>query len=183
MHVNVSGNDIAHPAFVARVTAALVDARLQPQHLTLELTENILMTRLEAALPMLKELRGLGVCLSVDDFGTGYSSLQHLSSLPVTSLKIDRAFIWALQSGSNEAAVVRAVIMLGKSLGKAIIAEGIETEDQLEQLRQMGCDAGQGYHLSRPLAAELIDQLLDSMAAAAAPGPAMRHSQRAALLH
>ena len=183
MHVNVSGNDIAHPAFVARVTAALVDARLQPQHLTLELTENILMTRLEAALPMLKELRDLGVCLSVDDFGTGYSSLQHLSSLPVNSLKIDRAFISELHSGSNEAAVVRAVIMLGKSLGKAIIAEGIETEDQLEQLRQMGCEAGQGYHLSRPLAADLIDQLLDSMAAAAAPGPAMRHSQRAALLH
>ena len=183
MHVNVSGNDIAHPAFVARVSAALVDAGLQPQHLTLELTENILMTRLEAALPMLKELRDLGVCLSVDDFGTGYSSLQHLSSLPVNSLKIDRAFISELHSGSNEAAVVRAVIMLGKSLGKAIIAEGIETEDQLEQLRQMGCEAGQGYHLSRPLAAGLICQLLDSMAAAAAPGPAMRHSERAALLH
>ena len=183
MHVNVSGNDIAHPAFVARVTAALVDAGLQSQHLTLELTENILMTRLEAALPMLKELRGLGVCLSVDDFGTGYSSLQHLSSLPVNSLKIDRAFISEMTSDSNESAVVRAVIMLGKSLGKAIIAEGIETEDQLEQLRQMGCQAGQGYHLSRPLAAELIDQLLDGLASKAAPKPAMRHSERAALLH
>ena len=183
MHVNVSGNDIAHPAFVARVTAALVDARLQPQHLTLELTENILMKRLEAALPMLKELRRLGVCLSVDDFGTGYSSLQHLSSLPVNSLKIDRAFISELRIGSNEAAVVRAVIMLGKSLGKAIIAEGIETEEQLEQLREMGCDAGQGYHLSRPLAAELIGKLLDSMTSADSPAPAMRHSERAALLH
>jgi diguanylate cyclase (GGDEF)-like protein len=183
MHVNVSGNDIAHPGFVARVTAALVDARLQPQHLVLELTENILMQRLEAALPMLGELRRLGVCLSVDDFGTGYSSLQHLSSLPVNSLKIDRAFIAELHRGSNEAAVVRAVILLGKSLGKAIIAEGIETEEQLEQLREMGCEAGQGYHLSRPLAAELIDKLLDSRVALAAPAPAMRHSERAALLH
>ncbi len=183
MHVNVSGNDIAHPAFVARVTAALVDARLQPQYLTLELTENILMKRLEAALPMLKELRRLGVCLSVDDFGTGYSSLQHLSSLPVNSLKIDRAFIAALHNGSNEAAVVRAVIMLGKSLGKAIIAEGIETEDQLDQLRQMGCESGQGYHLSRPLASPAIEALLDRTAVSANSGPAMRHSQPAALLH
>jgi diguanylate cyclase (GGDEF)-like protein/PAS domain S-box-containing protein len=183
MHVNVSGNDIAHPAFVARVTSALVDARLQPQHLTLELTENILMKRLEAALPMLKELRRLGVCLSVDDFGTGYSSLQHLSNLPVNSLKIDRAFISKMHDDSNEAAIVRAVIMLGKSLGKVIIAEGIETEDQLEQLRQMGCEGGQGYLLSRPLGAELIDQLLDGLASKAAPEPAMRHSERAALLH
>ena len=183
MNVNVSGNDIAHPGFVARVTAALVDARLQPQHLTLELTENILMKRLEAALPMLKELRRLGVGLSVDDFGTGYSSLQHLSSLPVNSLKIDRGFIAELHSGSNEAAVVRAIILLGKSLGKAIIAEGIETEEQLEQLREMGCEVGQGYHLSRPLPAELIDKMLRSMAAPAAPAPAMRHSERAALLH
>ena len=183
MNVNVSGNDVAHPGFVARVTAALVDARLQPQHLTLELTENILMKRLEAALPMLKELRRLGVGLSVDDFGTGYSSLQHLSSLPVNSLKIDRGFIAQLHSGSNEAAVVRAVILLGKSLGKAIIAEGIETEEQLEQLREMGCEVGQGYHLSRPLPAESIDKMLRSMAAPAAPAPAMRHSERAALLH
>ena len=183
MNVNVSGNDIAHPGFVARVTAALVDARLQPQHLTLELTENILMKRLEAALPMLKELRRLGVGLSVDDFGTGYYSLQHLSSLPENSLKIDRGFIAELHSGSNEAAVVRAIILLGKSLGKAIIAEGIETEEQLEQLREMGCEVGQGYHLSRPLPAELIDKMLRSMAAPAAPAPAMRHSERAALLH
>ena len=113
MHVNVSGNDIAHPGLVARVTGALVEARLQPQHLTLELTENILMERLEAALPKLTELRGLGVNLSVDDFGTGYSSLRHLSTLPVNSLKIDRAFIADLQRGSDEAAVVRAIVMLG----------------------------------------------------------------------
>ena len=110
-------------------------------------------------------------------------SLQHLSSLPVNSLKIDRGFISELHSGSNEAAVVRAIILLGKSLGKAIIAEGIETEEQLEQLREMGCEVGQGYHLSRPLPAELIDKMLRSMAAPAAPAPAMRHSERAALLH
>jgi diguanylate cyclase (GGDEF)-like protein/PAS domain S-box-containing protein len=166
MHINVSGNDIAHGALVARVRAAIDDAGLQPPHVTLELTENILMERLESALPMLTELRRLGVGLSVDDFGTGYSSLRHLSSLPVNSLKIDRAFIADLQRGSNEAAVVRAIVLLGNSLGKSIIAEGIETPAQLEQLLQMGCPAGQGFHLSRPLAPEAIEQLLDDAVAA-----------------
>ena len=165
MHVNASGNDIAHPGLVARVTAALVEARLEPQHLTLELTENILMERLEAALPKLTELRRLGVNLSVDDFGTGYSSLRHLSSLPVNSLKIDRAFVADLQRGSDEAAVVRAIVMLGNSLGKSIIAEGIETAAQMELLQRMGCNAGQGYHLSRPLAPELVDKMLAGLVA------------------
>ena len=160
MHVNVSGNDIAHAGFVSRVTAALVEARLQPQYLSLELTENILMERLEAALPTLTELCRLGIALSVDDFGTGYSSLRHLSSLPVSSLKIDRAFVADLQRNSNEAAVVRAIVLLGRTLGKSIIAEGIETADEMEQLRQMGCMIGQGFHMSRPLAAGLIDEML-----------------------
>ena len=163
MHVNVSGNDIAHAAFVARVTSTLVEARLQPQHLCLELTENILMERLEAALPTLTEVCRLGVGLSVDDFGTGYSSLRHLSSLPVSSLKIDRAFVADLRRGSNEAAVVRAIVLLGNTLGKSIIAEGIETLDEMEQLRQMGCTLGQGFHLSRPLPSHQIDEMLNRL--------------------
>jgi diguanylate cyclase (GGDEF)-like protein/PAS domain S-box-containing protein len=165
MHVNVSGNDIAHPGMLARVNTALAEARLAPRHLTLELTENILMERLEGALPMLSELRRLGVGLSVDDFGTGYSSLRHLSSLPVSSLKIDRAFVADLQRGSDEAAVVRAIVLLGNSLGKLIIAEGIETSAQMDQLRQMGCTSGQGFHLARPLASARVDRLLDEISA------------------
>ncbi len=183
MHVNVSSNDIAHAGFVARVKAPLAAACLQPQHLTIELTENILMERLEAALPMLAELRRCGVGLSVDDFGTGYSSLRHLSSLPVNSLKIDRAFVADLQRGSNETAVVRAIVMLGNSLGKSIIAEGIETREQMEQLRRMGCASGQGFHLSRPLAPELVDQLLDGMAAQGRPQPGVPRFESRALLH
>ena len=183
MHVNVSGNDIAHPGLVARVNAALVEARLQPQHLTLELTENILMERLEAALPALTELRRLSIGLSVDDFGTGYSSLRHLSSLPVTSLKIDRAFVADLQRGSKEASVVRAIVLLGNSLGKAIIAEGIETPEQMEQLCQMGCSTGQGFHLSRPLAPELIDKMLDGLAAPSHAAPGLKRFERPALFH
>ncbi len=160
MSVNISGKDIGHTGLVARVTHALVAARLEPQHLHIELTENILMAQLKAAMPLLEDLRTLGVGLSVDDFGTGYSSLAHLSVLPVDTLKIDRSFIRAMRHGSNEAAVVRAVVNLGQSLRKHVIAEGIETQLQFDQLRDMGCSAGQGYHMSRPLTALAVEGLL-----------------------
>jgi len=183
MHVNVSGNDIAHAGLVARVNSALVESRLQAQHLTLELTENILMERLEAALPALSELRRLGVGLSVDDFGTGYSSLRHLSSLPVDSLKVDRAFVNDLQRGSKDAAVVRAIVLLGNSLGKNIIAEGIETAQQMAQLTQMGCSTGQGFHLSRPLAPELVERMLDGFVAQAHSARSAARGARPVLFH
>ena len=160
MNVNISGKDLAHSALLARMTHALVAARLEPQYLVVELTENILMDKLKVALPLLEEMRTLGVGLSVDDFGTGYSSLAHLSSLPVDSLKIDRSFIRGMRSGSKEAAVVRAVVNLGQSLDKRVVAEGIETEAQFAQLRDMGCHAGQGYHMSRPLTAVAVEGLL-----------------------
>jgi diguanylate cyclase (GGDEF)-like protein/PAS domain S-box-containing protein len=160
MNVNISGHDIAHAALVARVTRAIVEAGLQPQQLCLELTENILMTRLEGALPMLGELRRLGVTLAIDDFGTGYSSLSHLSTLPIDTLKIDRSFVAALEVGSNEAAVVRSIVLLGSALGKTVVAEGIETEAQLEQLREMGCAGGQGYLLARPMTPQDVAALL-----------------------
>lgn len=161
MQVNVSGNDLAHSQFAQRVTRALVGARLRPSQLTLELTENVLMDRLDGALVSLAQLRELGVGVSIDDFGTGYSSLSYLSSLPIDSLKIDASFVRGMRTGSKEAEVVRAIVTLGGSLGKTVIAEGIETDSQLDQLRDMGCESGQGYHLSRPLAAESVDRLLD----------------------
>jgi diguanylate cyclase (GGDEF)-like protein/PAS domain S-box-containing protein len=183
MQINISGNDIAHSGFVPRITRAIVEARLQPQHLILELTENILMARLESALPALTELQRLGVGLSVDDFGTGYSSLAHLSSLPIDSLKLDRSFVNKMQVGSKEAAVVRAVVQLGRSLGKSVVAEGIETPSQLDQLRDMGCDTGQGYVLSRPLPAELVVTLLERIAAKTARGFQNTAFDRPVLFH
>jgi diguanylate cyclase (GGDEF)-like protein/PAS domain S-box-containing protein len=164
MNVNVSGNDIAHAAFVARVTRALVEAGVGPQHLCIELTENILMSRLEGALPVLGELRRLGVKLAIDDFGTGYSSLSHLSTLPIDVLKIDRSFVMRLDSsGSNESAVVNSIVLLGSSLGKEVVAEGVETTSQLEQLRAMRCRYGQGYLLSRPLPPAEVPALLNGL--------------------
>ena len=177
MNVNVSGQDIAHPALVARVSQALVESRVAPQHLCIELTENILMSRVEGALGTLTELKKLGVLLAIDDFGTGYSSLSHLSTLPLDCLKIDRSFVARLDVGNAEEAVVRSIVLLGSSLGKAVVAEGIETEEQLHRLRRMGCRYGQGYLLGRPTTPQQVsavlagDPALSALHAATLPMP------------
>jgi diguanylate cyclase (GGDEF)-like protein len=180
MHVNVSSNDITQKGFVERVTRAIAASQLQPRHLTLELTENILMANLEDALPMLVELNALGFRLSVDDFGTGCSSLTHLSRLPLHSLKIDRTFVANLDNASNQA-IVKAILSLATALGKSVVAEGIETPAQFERLRALGCRDGQGNYMSRALPAQALEQQLRSGAigrvhavAAAAPS-AHRH--------
>jgi diguanylate cyclase (GGDEF)-like protein/PAS domain S-box-containing protein len=182
MHVNLSGIDVAHPNLASRVNATLADAGLRPRHLTLELTEDTLMQRIDGALPALASLRRAGVGVTLDDFGAGYSSLRHLSSLPVNVLKLDRGFVADLERGGSEEAVVRAIVMMGQSLGKALMAEGIETQEQLARLKQAGCQLGQGFLLSQPLSAEAVDRLLQRtlgqpQKAAAAP----RDSMQAAL--
>ena len=175
--VNVSGHDIAQRSFVARVSRALVESGLEPRELCLELTENILMERLEGALAVLGELRRLGVTLAIDDFGTGYSSLSSLSTLPIDALKIDRSFVARLDTGANEVAVVRSIVLLAKSLGKTIVAEGIETPEQMEQLRELGCKLGQGYHHGRPMPPDEVSAALSQsrwsadVPAAAPPAP------------
>jgi diguanylate cyclase (GGDEF)-like protein len=175
MHVNISSNDIAHKGFLARVTRALAEAQLRPQDLTLELTENILMARLEDALPMLSELRALGVRLSVDDFGTGCSSLSHLATLPFDSLKIDRTFVQGLGRGSN-APIVDAIVFLAHALGKTVIAEGIETVGQFQQLCAIGCESGQGFHMAPSMTPERVDALMRGLSTQrlAAPSAAAR---------
>jgi diguanylate cyclase (GGDEF)-like protein len=160
MSVNVSAVDLAQPDFVGRVGRAVVEAGLKPQHLSLELTEDVLMTQVGGATHKLQELRALGLRLAVDDFGTGQSSLSHLSRLPVDCLKIDRSFIHQLQWGSDDSAVVRAIVQLGGSLRKTVVAEGIETAAQAAQLREMGCTYGQGFHLGTPLSAMDASALL-----------------------
>jgi EAL domain-containing protein (putative c-di-GMP-specific phosphodiesterase class I) len=156
----VSAVDLAQPDFVARVGRAVVEAGLAPQHLSLELTENVLMAQIEGTTHKLEELRALGLRLAVDDFGTGQSSLSRLSRLPVDSLKIDRSFIHQLQWGSDDSAVVRAIVQLAGSLRKTVVAEGIETAAQAAQLREMGCTYGQGFHLGTPLSAMDASALL-----------------------
>lgn len=161
VQVNISGNDMAHTALAARVGRAWREAGLAPRLLTLELTENILMQRVDDAMATLEALRQSGVGLAIDDFGTGYSSLSYLSSLPIDSLKIDRSFVTGMRTGSKDAEIVRAIVSLGAALGKSVVAEGIETSSQFAQLRELGCEHGQGYHLSRPLTPTDVELLLD----------------------
>jgi EAL domain-containing protein (putative c-di-GMP-specific phosphodiesterase class I) len=125
----------------------------------------------------------LGVGLSVDDFGTGYSSLSHLSVLPIDSLKIDMSFVRNLRANSKEEAVIRAIVLLGSSLGKEVIAEGIETAEQMSLLRDLGCAVGQGYHLSRPLPAKGIDKLLLGRRAEPAMHTALSRLLQPAVVH
>jgi len=160
MHINISGADLCSSGFASRVTRTILTRGLQPSHVTLEITESMLMKRLDAALGTLEELSQLGIGISFDDFGTGYSSLAYLSSLLITSLKIDRSFVNKLVSSAQNSEIVRAVITLGGSLGKLVIAEGIETQAQMSCVRELGCEFGQGLHMSRPMSAENADLLL-----------------------
>lgn len=160
VNVNISGQDICEASFADRVRDALEQYALPPSCLTLEITENTLMQQLAMAGGTLDKLRRLGVGLSIDDFGTGYSSLSHLSSLPISSLKIDRSFVSRLDSGGSEAEIVRAVIQLGDALGKRIIAEGIENAEQAIRLIALGGTYGQGYYLARPLTVAQVGELL-----------------------
>jgi diguanylate cyclase (GGDEF)-like protein/PAS domain S-box-containing protein len=159
MHVNISGNDLCQKAFAEQVTRTLLESGVSPHQLTLEITESILMDRLESARDAMSYLRNQGVAISVDDFGTGYSSLSYLSSLPISSLKIDASFVQKLEADTNDTEVVRAIVMLGRSLKKTVIAEGIETPAQLKLLRELGCELGQGFHLAEPLTGEQIENL------------------------
>jgi diguanylate cyclase (GGDEF)-like protein/PAS domain S-box-containing protein len=177
MHVNISGPDLAQPQLAARVEQALRVARLEARHLMIELTENIVMQRVEGALDTLAALRKLGVAIAIDDFGTGYSSLAYLSRLPIDCLKIDRSFVAGMTGTSGEshhsAEIVRAIVSLGGTLGKSVVAEGIETDSQLGQLRDLGCRGGQGYHLSRPLNVAEVELLLDCVLADTLTGGAV----------
>ena len=130
--------------------------------LTLEITETTLMGKLSLVMPTLYALRALGIKFSIDDFGTGYSSLAYLSTLPIDSLKIDRSFVMDMDRLPQNVEIVRAVVTLGRSLGKKIIAEGIETTAQLTTVKALGVHVGQGYLLSRPLRADLVPALFSA---------------------
>jgi diguanylate cyclase (GGDEF)-like protein/PAS domain S-box-containing protein len=148
--VNLSPIQFKNPSLVAVVKGALKDSGLAPTRLELEITESVLLQNSEATLTTLHELRELGVRISLDDFGTGYSSLSYLRSFPFDKIKIDKSFVQELDSRGDSMAIIRAVTGLGKSLGIVTTAEGVETEEQLELLRNEGCMQVQGYLFSRP---------------------------------
>ncbi|MEN8169990.1 MAG: EAL domain-containing response regulator [Pseudomonadota bacterium] len=157
--VNVSADDITSLTLPEYLTALLANNKLDPTRLTLEVTESALMGELVTSLDILTRLRLKGFGLSIDDFGTGYSSLSQLHRVPFTELKIDRSFVASMVEDPEARAIVKTCIILGHELNMQVVAEGVETEEHLEQLEQMGCDVAQGYFLSKPVSAEVIAEM------------------------
>jgi diguanylate cyclase (GGDEF)-like protein len=158
--VNVSPVQFRNPQLVQSVRNALAASALPAQRLELEITESVLLANSAATLATLHELRAIGVRIALDDFGTGYSSLSYLRSFPFDKIKIDRSFVRDLTAADGSRLIVRAIINLSKNLGMITTAEGVETEDQLEQLRVEGCDEIQGYLFSRPIPSSELSLLL-----------------------
>ncbi len=158
--VNVSALEFGRDDFLGNVHAALRDAHLVPHHLELELTENLLMKNATSTMVMLQELKSMGVKIAIDDFGTGHSSLIYLRQFPVDALKIDRSFVAGIVRNDDDDILVDAVIGLGKSLRRRVIAEGVETREQLAFLRGHHCAEAQGNYLSPPMIAEAFSALL-----------------------
>jgi diguanylate cyclase (GGDEF)-like protein/PAS domain S-box-containing protein len=158
--INLSAHQLADPQLAWTVQAALAHASAAPSWVTLELTESMLMQNSSAYLERLHAIRALGVQIAIDDFGTGYSSLAYLENFPVTHIKIDRSFVTPLDDPKRSDGVVRAIVEIGRALGLATVAEGIETPTQFRRLRDLGCGLGQGYLFSRPLEPDAMAELV-----------------------
>ncbi len=152
--VNISGKQFSQPNFPVEVSSILDDTRLDPTLLKLEITESVIMENADSAALMLSEIKALGSKISIDDFGTGYSSFSHLHKFPIDTLKIDRTFVSRLDTSTENTEIVRAILMLAHNLKMDVVAEGVETIEQAEQLHVMGCDFAQGYYFGKPLSAQ-----------------------------
>jgi diguanylate cyclase (GGDEF)-like protein/PAS domain S-box-containing protein len=156
LSVNLSGRQLLQPEFCTELKEMLARCRIDPSRLRLELTESMLIGNGAAAIAALTQLRGTGVRLCIDDFGTGYSSLSYLHELPIDSLKIDRSFVGAMGDDERKIKIVQSILVLGKALGIDVVAEGVETQEQVEVLRRLGCERAQGYFFARPVPLEQL---------------------------
>jgi EAL domain-containing protein (putative c-di-GMP-specific phosphodiesterase class I) len=164
--VNVSVLQFRHGTLLCDVLAALEDSGLAANRLEIEITESVMMQDSPQTIELLNELRRLGVRVAMDDFGTGFSSLSYLRSFPFDRIKIDRSFVRDVDNHADARAIVRAIAGMGRSLGIAVTAEGVETPTQLDAVRQDGCDEVQGYLFSKPRPACEIPGLIVTAAAA-----------------
>ncbi|HEV2228282.1 MAG TPA: EAL domain-containing protein [Steroidobacteraceae bacterium] len=166
--VNLSATQFRHQNLVEVIRSALAAENLDARCLEIELTESAVMTNPEESVGVLKQLRKMGVTVAVDDFGTGYSSLSYLRRFPIDKLKIDRSFVRDLATSRTDESIVRAIISLAHSVGLQVVAEGVETEEQLRCVRALGCDHWQGYYCCEPQPAELFGAMLHDQAGAGA---------------
>jgi EAL domain-containing protein (putative c-di-GMP-specific phosphodiesterase class I) len=160
--VNVSASEFAAKDFLSGVRTVLIATGVEPENIVLELTESVLMQDAEAAVVTLAKLKAMGVQLAIDDFGTGYSSFTYLRRFPSDALKLHQSFVQEITANPEDATIVSAMINIGKSLQQRVIAEGVETRQQLEFLKRHGCDEGQGYYFSRAVAADQAGKLLEA---------------------
>jgi diguanylate cyclase (GGDEF)-like protein/PAS domain S-box-containing protein len=160
--VNLSVKQFNQPGLVENIANLLQQFELPPRCLKLEITESVFTDNIEAAVGLLTKLRELGVQLSIDDFGTGYSSLSYLQRFPIDTLKIDRSFVTQMMENEENLAIVRTIVALAQNLGMDVVAEGVETEEQLKLLRKLDCENGQGYLFSTPLGERQLDQFIAS---------------------
>ncbi len=160
MSVNISGKHFESPSLIELLESTLNETLIDPRLLKLEITESAIMNNADAAIRTLHRIRSMGMNISVDDFGTGYSSLSYLQRFPIDTLKIDRSFVSASETGKENGAIVRTIVSLAKALGLSIVAEGIETEEQFRILRSLGCDFGQGYLFAKPLPENEIFEMI-----------------------
>jgi len=158
--VNLSARQFSDPDLVHNLFSCIRHNRINPTQLKLEITESDVMTNPEATIQKLRIMKELGMAILVDDFGTGYSSMSYLQRFPIDTLKIDRSFVTHLDKHANRV-IVRTIINLAHSLGLSVVAEGIETEAQYLTLQEMGCEYAQGYHFSRPILLEQIDDFIN----------------------
>jgi diguanylate cyclase (GGDEF)-like protein/PAS domain S-box-containing protein len=161
--VNMSGKQIVQPDLIATVQSILDETQLNPKKLKIEMTENVIMDNSELTVAIFKKLQALGVQVQIDDFGVGYSSLNYLSQFPINALKIDQTFVRNMNNNSNQSEIVQAIVTLTHRLGVGVIAEGMETMNQMARLKELGCEFGQGYLVSVPLANQAAEDILRSM--------------------
>jgi len=169
LSVNLSCKQFAQPTLVKRIKRILDETDFPPTRLKLEITESVFIEHKEAAIQMLNQLREIGIEINIDDFGTGYSNLSYLMQLPISTLKIDRSFITPIQADGGNTEIIQTIIMLARNMGLSVVAEGVETEMQLEQLKKLDCESAQGYLFSKPMAFEEIGNFLIQNGAANIP--------------
>ena len=161
LNVNVSCKQFAQPTLVNKIKRILTETEFSPHRLKIEITETVFLEHRDTAIEMLKQLCELGIEINIDDFGTGYSNLSYLTRLPVSTLKIDRSFISPSDGEENNMEVVQTIVMLARSLGMKVIAEGVENAEQLEQLKKLNCEGAQGFYFAAPMTFDDLKRFLE----------------------
>jgi EAL domain-containing protein (putative c-di-GMP-specific phosphodiesterase class I) len=160
LSINVSGKQLTQQDFFAHICQAIALADAPPHNLAIEITENVLVSGIHQAMTLMSDLQEIGVECSIDDFGTGYSSLAYLKRFPARMIKIDRSFVRDIHSDAESRSIARMIIALGDNLDMEILAEGVETKEELACLQELGCQQYQGYYFSRPVPFESLLMML-----------------------